>query len=569
MRRLALCLLVLGCVQAPLRSQSPQNWIELQSDHFLLRTDLPEERARKNLDDMEQVRAALLSIHWAKAREPKGRLLVIQVADRKELQEFAKKDFEGFVTYNAFREQILVVHASEDVFDDTLFKHELTHILSDSLGKPKWLSEGLACYLETIQIKRGRGEAVLGKPDSNRLIYLQEWAPPSTWFSIINGGSEVYQDAVYGYGFETESFALVHYLIDRQPRALDQYLTELGQGANYWKAFTDAFPELHEAEISAAMKEYRATLHLGRERRDTVVVKGWTGPIVARTVPPAEALALRADLLRVGPGRPAPQAVESEIARALAVDPGNPYALMLEEKADPKPAVAAHPDDWRAWVLAFDRGGQKRADIEQAAKLAPDEPDVLERLVVAELHDNQSQAALDHATAARDAAPTRTDILEVLAEAYFVNGRCDDAIGTEQRAIDVRPDAGVRQAPAAMRSRMMYLRAHCRNALPPAPAVAAASANSRWDAAQGAPEVNLKSCSMKPPRLALTTDLRIDFTLDVKGRPKAVTVQGEVDKAIRVSLRKFVESCRYEPVVVDGKPREVPTSMVVSSSKKK
>ena len=41
MRRFALCLLVLGCAQAPLRSKAAENWLELQSEHFVLRTDLP------------------------------------------------------------------------------------------------------------------------------------------------------------------------------------------------------------------------------------------------------------------------------------------------------------------------------------------------------------------------------------------------------------------------------------------------------------------------------------------------------------------------------------------------
>src|SRR4051812_17480171 len=150
MRRFAVLVpLLVACAHSQ-RSKDAHGWLELQSEHFVLRTDLVEEQARKNLIDMEQVRTALLGAGWHGNREEKGRTIVVQLADRGEMEEFALKGLEGFATRNAFGERLLVIHAGEDVFEQGLFKHELTHIISDGylVSNPRWVAEGIACYLE-------------------------------------------------------------------------------------------------------------------------------------------------------------------------------------------------------------------------------------------------------------------------------------------------------------------------------------------------------------------------------------------------------------------------------------
>jgi tetratricopeptide (TPR) repeat protein len=48
--------------------------------------------------------------------------------------------------------------------------------------------------------------------------------------------------------------------------------------------------------------------------------------------------------------------------------------------------------------------------------------------------------ALDYATRAVAAAPTDANIMDTLAEAYFINGRIDSAVATEQKALALAPD---------------------------------------------------------------------------------------------------------------------------------
>jgi tetratricopeptide (TPR) repeat protein len=560
MRRLVLCLLAVACAQAPVRSKDAQSWIELQSDHFLLRTDLPADDARRNIADMEQVRVALLGSGWHSNRDQRGRTIVVQLASRTELEEFARKGVEGFATADVFHQPLIVIHAGEDVLEQQLFKHELTHIINKGflVSKPRWVDEGIAAYLETLEIKRGRGQAVMGKPDSNRLAYLHRH-PAVGWFATVSTGAEAMQDtAEGGYAFETAAWALVHYFVDTKPEAFDQYLTQLARGTDAWRAFNIAFPGLREEDLAAAMTAY---LRNGKITLDTLPVHAWKGGAAVRALPPAEVHALRADLLRMSPGYGArPQLVAPEIAKALEADPGNPYALMLKEGGDPKVATAAHPDDWRAWLLAFDRNQEDRQAIDQAMKLAPDEPSVLLRMAFAELHTDEGPRALEHATRAADLAPGRSDALDALAHALAGNGRCDEASAVEQRAVDAVADAAASGVPQEMRDRQRGLRDYC-DQRKVASAVGSRQMQLR--------EVKLKSCKAPPPRLYAKSEIRIHFTLGEDGTPRAITIDGAASTAVRSALRKYVESCRYEPVLVDGKPQEVQTSMTVSPASRK
>jgi tetratricopeptide (TPR) repeat protein len=560
MRRAALCLLALACAQAPIRSNDPQRRVELRSEHFVLRTDLPEEDARRNISDMEQVRVALLGSGWHSNRDQVVRTIVVQLANRTELQEFAKKGLEGFATVDAFHQPLIVIHAGEDVLEQQLFKHELTHVINSGflVSKPRWVDEGIACYLETLDIKRGRGQAVMGKPDSNRLGYLRQHTGWS-WFATVSTGSEAMQQtAEMGYAFETAAWALVHYFVDTSPEAFDKYLTELARGTESWRAFNIAFPNLREEDLAAAMTTY---LKSGKVTLDTLTVRPWNGAVAVRALPPAEVFALRADLFRMSPGYgKRPELMTAELAKALQADPGNPYALMLKDDGDAKPATAAHPDDWRSWLLAFDRNHEGRADIERALKLAPDEPSVLLRLAFVELGADEQQRALEHAARAVELAPGRSDALDALAQVQAGNGRCDEAAATEQRALDSRPDAAVTYVPQELLDRQRALRDYCERRKT-APAVASRQTEVR--------QVKVKSCKVSPPRFFAKSEIRIHFTLGEDGSPREITVDGGESKAVRSALRKYIESCSYEPFVVDGKPQAAPTTWILSPGKAK
>jgi len=64
--------------------------------------------------DLEEVRAALLTIGWHGSNVPRARTQVIVLADDRELQEYALKGIRAAVAMDAFGEPIMVVSGSQD-----------------------------------------------------------------------------------------------------------------------------------------------------------------------------------------------------------------------------------------------------------------------------------------------------------------------------------------------------------------------------------------------------------------------------------------------------------------------
>src|SRR5260221_8801934 len=101
MRRSSFLILLAACAHVS-PSTDPATWIELESEHFVLRTDLPADDARSAIADLERVRLGLLATGWhAKVAAP-GKTAVVELATSAELREFAVPRLEGFVAPDAF-----------------------------------------------------------------------------------------------------------------------------------------------------------------------------------------------------------------------------------------------------------------------------------------------------------------------------------------------------------------------------------------------------------------------------------------------------------------------------------
>lgn len=462
MRHLALLLLCAACAHAS-RSKDPQAWSELQSEHFVLRTDLDLEDARRAIADLEQTRAALRGTGWHAAAEQPGRTVVIELANDRELHEFTSDALGGFVAFDAFGEPIMVVSAEESIVDQEVVKHELTHVMTDGLllSKPRWVSEGLACYLETMKVDRDRHSARIGGASWDRDHFLRR-QEPDPYGTMAVGRDAQTMGQFSGYLFESRAWLLVHWMIDERPKQFAKLLERLARGDNAWVAFTAAFPDQEPRELISAVDKYR---RVERYPSRTVQFTGWNGAIAVNKLGAAQVLALRADLFRLSPGDTDPQASRShmisEARQALAIDPGEPVALALLKDSDAARAVAAHPNDWRAWVLAYDRSQSDRASILKAAELAPDNAVVLTRLAFSDESAGKLQAALVHATRAAQLAPGRSAPLDALALALAANHRCTDAVDAEQRAIDAVPDSASDGTPKELRRRMHVIQNQC------------------------------------------------------------------------------------------------------------
>jgi hypothetical protein len=59
--------------------------------------------------------------------------------------------------------------------------------------------------------------------------------------------------------------------------------------------------------------------------------------------------------------------------------------------------------------------------------------------------------------------------------------------------------------------------------------------------------------------------ISVEFTIREDGTVAAVVIQGARDNEESGMLRQFVESCSFEPVIVDGQPRRVQLNLTLDA----
>ena len=112
MRRLLTCAVTLacGCAHPRTASDSRPAYLELESAHYVLLTDLPERDAGKTLDHLENVRGALIqgSWHGDALSGPDAHLVILSG------QNF-RHDARGDLVCNAILESVAFVNQFAEV----------------------------------------------------------------------------------------------------------------------------------------------------------------------------------------------------------------------------------------------------------------------------------------------------------------------------------------------------------------------------------------------------------------------------------------------------------------------
>src|SRR4051812_28314851 len=116
---IALAVLGFACAHR-FRSANPDAWLEVQSEHFDLRTDLEEGDARKAIADLELLRNALLTAGWHRQTGFPGRTGVVLFASERELHEFLRKTAEGITVSGFFGGRMILVNGGGDLLGSEL-----------------------------------------------------------------------------------------------------------------------------------------------------------------------------------------------------------------------------------------------------------------------------------------------------------------------------------------------------------------------------------------------------------------------------------------------------------------
>jgi hypothetical protein len=373
------------------------------SEHFRVRTDLDAPAAAETVRSLEETRAAMLSVVWPRAPGPPGRTEVVALRDEREITHYLGRYVAGVRVETPNLPPMIVIGGARDRTARQTVKHELAHAICFWFFpfEPLWLAEGLATYLETVEYDRDKHRVSAGDVPGQDYVFLRRFkaVPARELFGV----REEQQDVRLAF-FETSSWLLVHYLINRHGPAFGEYQKRIARLEIPERAWTAEFADLPLDGLDGQLAEYLARgSYVVMERPLTVEVAA----VRERTLADAEVHGLRALLYAIFPGprsRWVDEEQRDEILEALRQDPGALDALAAafylrashptgQRQALAARATRAHPESWLAWVMAADAAGRTgtaaRTALERAYGVAPEEPEVVLRLVLLDIQDRR------------------------------------------------------------------------------------------------------------------------------------------------------------------------------------
>ncbi|NMO19873.1 DUF1570 domain-containing protein [Pyxidicoccus fallax] len=462
-----LCLVLLlatGCAGSralcPIEGGRP--WSEVRSKHFRIQTNMTPEAATKTALELEKYRRALL-LAWGRDFDPPGTVDVIVLRNATELDEFSEGQFIGFATTVEGR-PLLVMGGNgyllEDSPDLRLQAHELTHHLSSYtlLRQPRWVSEGLAEYLETVHIRVSTNEAVLGRANAGRFGYVREhgWLDLEELWKWDEG---VVEGAAETQRHYASAWLWVHYLINMHPKRFSDFQRRLALAQEPRRAWEAAFQGVED--LKGGLRDY---VIIGRYAIATHPLPPVPTQVEVRPLEPADAHAVRAMLYLHSPNGWSAERRDSEarreVTQGMKEGPTNVSATLLSMRLGGKASrkleaaralVAAHPEDGRAWNLLAGLLPEKSQEREEAhvraTALLPDDARILEHRAWHSVRREEPEKGLEAARRAAALLPGDATVLDTYALLLFQVGRCPEAMGVQRRAMDMLHE----RAPAKMR----------------------------------------------------------------------------------------------------------------------
>lgn len=424
-------------------------WREVVSEHFVLRTPLSLDQARTMALDLERTLEALVRATYPRQEIPRQRIEVIAVDDLLDYFQGGRALIAGWFSRSLLGEKLVLTTQWQA---RRVMVHELAHYVSGVFmpRQPRWLAEGLASWLETLEVEPG--SAVIGQANGLRLRYLREG-----WSSL----GEVLNDrALLTPGFYSAAWLIVDYLLNARGDDFLAFQRRLRQGRGSEAAFRESFPDLvaNGALAAALTRHAQAGVRRGRRVTFTSTVRASTQErVLAPTLAHVSTAWLYLHANRSD--RHAQARVLAE--RALADDPrsGDAHLLAVMTASDEagaleaaRRAVAAVPDDWRLWALRGTREPEpteRREALARALVLQPDSALVHAALSSAELERGQLTPAEEHARRAVALDPRDPGAVLAYALVAFALRRCEDAGLAAERLAELTIHAPPTPAQAA------------------------------------------------------------------------------------------------------------------------
>ncbi len=243
-------------------AKANDEWYELVSDHFILRTDTNLEKARKTIEDLEKYRFTIGAITGLDLSEDYSPPLVIYAFNttKRFRRTFSIRGGTlGF--YNAFEDGAISMLSLEDgdqiwqlnglriIFHE--YSHHILHQYSP-LQYPRWYDEGFGEYLGMTEFDGDT--AIIGKPAVHRFPSLKR---PSAWhkLKVLMRSKGEYLAGTQQY---SQGWLITHFFqgSEKYTKQLNMYLNLLNQpGIDNDKAFKKAFGKSY-SKMDKEIKRY-------------------------------------------------------------------------------------------------------------------------------------------------------------------------------------------------------------------------------------------------------------------------------------------------------------------------
>jgi hypothetical protein len=442
------------CVLAVLlhASTASAQWVRVESPHFVVFGEIGEKRTRDYAGEFERFREALGRVMPGAAARPAVPTVVFIFKDARSFAPhrplFNGKPVEvsGYFAGGPSLDVIMMPATSREQALRTIY-HEYSHLVTANAarGLPVWLSEGLAEYYSTFEVRDDGRRALLGGIIPSHLSRLNSERTLSLGELVSVGhDSPLYNEGARRSMFYAQSWALVHMLLNGEPNRrpqFDNYVRLTHAGRSPAEAWTEAFGDEKDARIEEHLRRYV------RQAQVTGYLFTFDQPInpaafTVSTPAPADVEGALADLrAHVSPesrvaDEPLPPSPYGSVVQGLAL-------VAAERPADALPLlvkVAQTADDWlvryRAAVglerIATTGDDEMHREAARAADAALIEvlkarPQLAHALALRGLVAGPGDAGVDLLRQARALAPSRAHYAIWLAQFHSSRGEFEEA----------------------------------------------------------------------------------------------------------------------------------------------
>jgi len=310
------------------------NWIQVQSPHFVVATNASEKQGRRIADQFERMRSVFHAAFPKLEVDPGTPIIVLAVKDEKDFKTLEPQEYlakgslklGGLFLRGPDKNYVLMRVEAEGEHPYAVIYHEYTHLLlsKSSEWMPLWMNEGLAEFYENTEIQEK--EALLGKASFENIAWLQQnrLLPLATLFAVDHN-SPYYHEEKKGSIFYAESWALTHYIqmtdYPQKKSRLNDYGLLLAQKVDNLEAATRVFGDLKQLQ-SGLEKYIQQTAFRYFKMTTTTEVDDSAFKVLPLTS--AQSGALRADFLAYNQRTTDAQAL---LDRVLQEDPKNAAAF--------------------------------------------------------------------------------------------------------------------------------------------------------------------------------------------------------------------------------------------------